>query len=53
VTRQIPRHLAALEEHVSQGQQPADNRARFDKFKIDGHYYEHFVLVVDKRSLTQ
>ena len=53
VTSQIPRHLAALEQHVSQGQKEADNRARLDRFRIDGHYYEHFVLVLNGRSLAQ
>lgn len=53
VTRQIPRVLAALEQHVSQGQRPAGNQARLDRFRIDGHYYEHFVLVVDGRTRAQ
>ena len=53
VTKQIPRLLEALHQHVSQGQRRADNQARLDRSRTDGHYYEHFVLVVDGRSLAQ
>ena len=53
VTNQIPRVLAALEEHVSQGQMSAANRARLDRFRVDGRYYEHFVLVVNGKSPAQ
>lgn len=53
VTSQLPRYLAALEEHVSQGQQRAGNQVRLDRFRMDGHYYEHFVLVMDGRSSSR
>ena len=47
VTSQVDRVLTALEQHVSQGQRRAENRTRLDRSRIDGRYYEDFVLLVD------
>ncbi len=50
VTSQVDRVLTALEQHVSQGQRRADNQARLDRSRIGGRYYEHFMLLVDRKA---
>ncbi len=50
VTSQVPRVLTALELHVSQGQRRPEIQARLDRTRIEGRYYEHFVLLVDGKA---